>query len=345
MKSARKEAPSTFIEQRRFIRVGDGLFYISILASLTLMITLTRPALQNYRCPHFYLLDTLTYLIDPLLLNAISLLLLAYSVYMCFAHKKDLKQFQRYIWSIAIPGIVVLLAYFLGDELLKHVFVHERPPVEHQLGEPWLTRLVVPHERVGLTSCPSGFVFRQLFILLTCLLLCNQNPSTLVRSRRMDSFITILNQSYARIKSRLQGKEPTHIRPHQRFDTICTTLKLDYEHTAKIAFVNWCIILSQIFIFLFILFSRFYRGAHSLSDIGISLGSATYLFWIFVSILLWKKQVDRRFVPDMEYVSLVYLPLFYFYSMSAVVWICTAFVIISGLSLMYIYPSQFEDAK
>ena len=304
-----------FDERRRCFRVSDPFFYVSILIALCAMVLFTRSACEQYHIPRLSILNSVTFVFDPLFLYAVSCLLLFWQIHAFLTSSKmTTSKFWPIFWAFLSVVALALSGYLVADVLLKPVFQYDRSPISLQLGEPWLIKLFVGSYRTGLDSCPSGFVIRQVFVYLTCLLLLNQNLGTV----------------FSKDKA-------------QKLCELFSVLKI--QQIGRIRLRNLSFFWIQTLILIFVVFSRIYRGTHTFFDVGVSIGSGTYVYWLMVCSFLWFNKVECRFLPDIEYVSLIFIPLCFFYSRSAVVWTVVAALIISFLGIMYIYPNKFPKRR
>jgi hypothetical protein len=356
---------SEYKERRNAIRINPFFFYCSTLFCIFCMVVLTRSDFNFEVLPSFTFLDNLTYLLDPLIVYFVSCILLIIQITLYFYYtninflenKKDIlgisiialfvinyyiiikfseklsylvlivasiiligfqifiitflyrkypEKFTPFLTGLLIVLVLILVSLFI-ELILKPSLHYVRPPLNYQKGESWLIKLLIGEDkREGLTSCPSGFALRQIFIYLTSLILLNQNPGTIFTKKKIEKFYFL-------------------------FKLDSQTLNYFQKHNLTV------LILQSIFL-LYIFFSRVYRGSHTLFDIGVSLGSGVYSYWVLFCAFLKLKGIEIKHIPDIHYVSFVFIPLIFFYSRSAVTWTALSFLIITFLAIMYMVP-------
>jgi len=161
--------------QHYFPEIRPNLFHISFLFSFVIMMGLCLPPLQNLRFPRSNLLDGITYILDPSALQLFSVFLLIYVTYKYF-YKASSNAFLSALMPFIFVGTFLLFGALIEEYIFKSTFQYNRP--ENSMPEPWLTNFMFSHifthaTRKG-TATPSGYAFRQTFILLMFLLLTQQ---------------------------------------------------------------------------------------------------------------------------------------------------------------------------
>jgi len=312
------------IERRNSFRLSYTFFYCSMLIGLFCMVGLTSDIVKDITFPNYVWLDKITYYADPLIILFISCCITAYIAAQYFAYRpKSFKKLKAshpkanrlYLWFffLLITFSIVFFAEFLSD-LLKHAFDYSRLPIGDQKGEPFLMGAITGQLRLGNTACPSGSAIRQLFTLMTFILFLNQNLGTIFQNKM-----------------------------RKRFEN--ESLKIDKLYKLHIR-----LFIVQLLFFLFVCFSRVYRGQHTFFDIGVSLGVGIYVYWLTSTVVLFliikKASIKTKlFMTDISYVSFIFLPLFFFYSRSAIVWTIGSAGIILTLCLIYLLYENDKDKK
>ncbi len=354
----------TLLNRRKALRINEALVYSSILINIVLMAILTAKYFACYKLPEVQWIKQLTSLVDPFLVFLFTCAMLYIQIYNYLsnlpilpnttstankqipkaqgsnaAHPANPNRYKAKLVSniiailvsirnaipykarlhiklLCILSAIVVVGYIVGDKLLKPAFNYTRTPSPEQLGEPWFTCYFTGSIRTGSDSCPSGFIVRQVYIYLSALLFINQNNGTLLTQSAANNFLRV---------ARSYNSPDSIIKPS--------------------TFVNKVFLLLQTLSILYVCFVRIYRGAHTFFDIGVALGTATYSYWILVCLVQWVARVDRKYIPDMHYISLFFIPLCFFYSKDAIKWTYTALTIIIILSVMYIFPNKFNNTN
>jgi len=162
-----------------------GLFRSSVILALVCTMVLSREYFLNLRVPRVPTLDRLTgsLWLDPLAVHlysgilAIVLILIGKYWLRMSEHRGSLLQIVRVAVITTIIFVAILgSAIVLTDYWLKPTFHYDRPSEEYRLPEPPFTEtfndlLNREPEADKPTSAPSGFVLRQLFLMLLLFIL------------------------------------------------------------------------------------------------------------------------------------------------------------------------------
>lgn len=180
--------------------------YASAFAAFLFMVLLTLKPLQG-GLPRVALLDSLTYWVDPLLLQGLSLLyvLIVASHYSHIRWETSYTSWKTYVYPIWVL-LLVLLAVGLEKPVFKASFLYNRPAsmqaepfftaLVRQI--PWISRLLSREEG---TAAPSGFVLRQTLLFLSFLLLAFQKTWGMWRRKTfiMVNILILLFVAFSRV--------------------------------------------------------------------------------------------------------------------------------------------------
>lgn len=132
------------------------LIYFDIFLGLVLMTILSLKQLQGLEIPATQFLDSLTYYLDPLLVQAITCVALLVVAWLVMRNVTSFSLLA--LWLVG--GL--LLATVLEQYILKAAFGYIREASNYT--QPWLVRYVVSPARQ--LSVPSGFTLRQTYLLI-----------------------------------------------------------------------------------------------------------------------------------------------------------------------------------
>jgi hypothetical protein len=101
-----------------------------------------------------------------------------------------------------------------------------------------------------------------------------------------------------------------------------------------------------IFTFFVLAFTRIYRGFHTVFDVAITVGVATYLFWLmFYVIARYLSRVHPAAPKALASTTIINIPLFLFYSQDAHWWIGIFVAVIWILGIVQIMPQKELHAR
>ena len=243
--------------------VSYNVFFFSLVVSTFIMLVFSMPVFHELTFgSQGTFLDTITYIVDPLLLHVLGIACTAILIW----YRVSLKnRWKKFLLSICLPSLLLLFVYGLTELVFKPSFAILRP-AEH-LTAPWLTALIGMGKKGMADSCPSGFVVRQ-------------------------SFLFFLGLSF-----------------YRRYQP---SVKSEAKLIEYVAF------LFLIFSTIFIVFSRVYRGFHSVFDVAVAICVSCYTFWLLFYILgSFVNRLPRNATSGIVAVTFVLLPIFLYYSQDA----------------------------
>jgi hypothetical protein len=141
----------------------EVFFFTMVVSVFTMLVLLVFGSSAHEYATEGTLLDTLTYYADPIFGHLLGVACVAITIWFGTAHLCT-KRTRRLIFCFCMPCLAVLLLYIFGLVVLKPSFAYDRP-AQH-LNVPWLTAIVRADESSIRDSCPSGFVLRQMFLLM-----------------------------------------------------------------------------------------------------------------------------------------------------------------------------------
>lgn len=175
-------------------KLHSTFLYTSLIFSLIIMVILALPNTQNLTLPQTTLWNWITkYPLDPALIQLISVLLLVWVIYR-YLFKISTKKFSGAIYSLLFVISIMLVEVVMERGLFKRSLAYDRLP--GSLSEAFFTNFLVT--LIGLggekgTSAPSGFVLRQMFLILPFLLLSQQEKWKHVFSGRATFLLYFFN--------------------------------------------------------------------------------------------------------------------------------------------------------
>ena len=258
-------------------------------------------------------LNSLTYLIDPLLLHFLGLILYGYLRwrYLALYHPEE-RASVRFVLSLGAPLLLLVVSFALEHTVLKPAFRYPRPGQQLQpLGEPWLTtwiravgRLVLtPLTRLlpiafsqpgsGMQDVPSGFALRQLILFYLTVWIAEQPK----QSRDGKVWLTG------------RGRGIVHV-------------------LNSVALV-------------FVIFSRVYRANHTFFAMTVAAGVATFLFWSFLAVLYSfspkHRERYRSLLSETFAAYLAFAVAFFAYANDVGRWLIFSVVILIMLTTAYMF--------
>jgi hypothetical protein len=294
--------------------------YASLLAGLLGMAALGNKYFHSRQFGRAHALDVATYWLDPFLCQLICMVLVAWLL-VRFWLMRSVPGRRPSLWiqALCLVMIVFVVEIVLETLVLKPTFHYARPP--NPLGEPWLAS-AVRHVQAAFmgrsgnstgsneTSCPSGYALRQFWYLL-------------------------LTFSCLRLR-----RPPTE----QSVEEMCPAETVQVEPMVPLAGQNAWALALLLALSAFVLFSRVYRREHTLFDIGVTMGVASYSYWLVYSVVavVVHGTSHKVVLTDMGAASLLFLPIFFFYSGSAI-WSVAGILVILGILGITAYIVPDED--
>lgn len=156
-----------------FPKVRPNLLYFSLFCSFVLMVFLTFKDFQNITFPRYEVIDSITYYLDAMVLQGLSMLLVAWVIYRYLIVQKESRT-SSFFWTIGILIVMMGTLIILEKYILKPSFLYNR------IEESTETAVVAfVSNMLGLagdkkTACPSGFTLRQVVLFLSFMLLHEQ---------------------------------------------------------------------------------------------------------------------------------------------------------------------------
>ena len=285
-----------------------GYFYASLVVALALMAVVGKGSYQatflvSLRSSN---LTWLTDVLDPLLIQALSLMGVAWVMwrYLSVEHSKEPLLVKLWV-CLFLPVLLLAVSYLFEQTLFKPSFKYYRPTTV-PLGDPWLSEMTshiletVAKTR-GITptpyqDVPSGFVLRQvlLFYLATFFFLQPNFPA-----------LPRLSVRYTRA----------------------------FLWAANILFLFW------------VAFSRVYRANHTIFAEVVGFGLGTFLFWLVISVLYlfspYRGAEHRDVIGELLCISVAFVLLFIYFANDAQRWLYFFFGILIILAVASVIPPSF----
>lgn len=145
--------------------VRYSVFFFSMVVAILVMLLLSLPVFGvpgHGRAAG--ILELVTYYVDPLVVHLCGIACVSFLIW-CGVWDVKARWFHKLGFSLFVPSVTLVLVYFIEEHILKPSFAYPRPP--GCLVSPWLTGLLKIDEPTVADSCPSGFVVRQMFLLMT----------------------------------------------------------------------------------------------------------------------------------------------------------------------------------
>ena len=295
--------------------------YISLITAFLAMIILGR----GYETVYFPSsarqpwLNSLTFILDPMAIQLSLAALIAWLTYRYLSRVTvgaSSRSLQVFFWFVSFSWIILLLAFLTLVEkvALENVFFYEN--IGDPLGEPWLASIV--DEVEGAVST---------FLLS----LSGRHPADLV-SRNLDV-----------------PSGDTMRQVFLFYLTVWITSQRDFLAKARVSSrVRIIVHLANVVALSWVIFSRIYRGEHSVFGVAVGIGVATILFWTLLTGLYtvsprYHSQYRSIFLRDLGGATFVFSFMFYYYSNHAGRWLVYSVVIVSFFLILSVLPPLWKN--
>jgi len=168
-----------------FPLVNRNMLYFSFFSALLLLILLSSKFFQ-YSLPHNIFINRLTYILDPLILQLFSFLLLIILAFK-FIYKPDKNEIAHktsFLYYVLFLFILLFSEIILEFFVLKPSFHFNRPA--KSMEESFFINFLIHNKLIknfisgkNGSSAPSGFTLRQIFIFYSYLILHIQNNKSI----------------------------------------------------------------------------------------------------------------------------------------------------------------------
>ena len=140
------------------------VFFFSVVLAIAGMLILSLPSFKIETIgEEGSALDTITYFVDPLFAHLLGIGAVFVLMWTATTHMYQKKR-TRLAICVGVPLAAFLMIHGFTEVVLKPSFDYDRP-AQH-LESPWLSAMLKVDEPREDNSCPSGFVVRQLFLLM-----------------------------------------------------------------------------------------------------------------------------------------------------------------------------------
>jgi len=294
------------------VKVPDFLFYVTLMSGLLFMGFLCSDSLIKFSFEQSALLNKLTFVLDVSLLQILSALGLIFVIKEYLfgrVSERKLLLSMGSVKRIVIITAILLVAFVLVGEYAS----------EHLILKPIFNKPRADTVKVETLEEPW----------LTSFLLEQIRPSSEGRQLGAPSGYC-LRQWLMTLIFLLYFDKIVRRKTHRKKKILCS-----------IAGYSICA-----FLFLFVAFSRVYRGAHSFFDVGIALGVGTFFFWFFYILPGSLLIRNDKYLRDLLGISLVYFGSFFYFSNSSYRWAYIAFFLYPFLGIFYFLSTHgFQRSK
>ncbi len=156
-----------------FPKVRPNLLYFSLFCSLVLMVFLTFKDFQNITFPRYEVIDFITYYLDALVLQGLSMLLVAWVIYR-YLIVQEVSRTSSFIWTIGILIVMMGILIILEKYIFKPSFLYNRIEESTETAVVAFVARILRLAGDEKTACPSGFTLRQVVLFLSFMLLHEQ---------------------------------------------------------------------------------------------------------------------------------------------------------------------------
>lgn len=156
-----------------FPNVRSNLLYISLFCGFVLMVFLCIKDIQKITFPRSEVIDSITYYLDAMVLQGLSIVLVAWVIYR-YLIVQEVSRTSSFIWTIGILTAMMVTLIILEKYILKPCFLYNRIEESTETAVVAFVSHILGLAEDEKTACPSGFTLRQVVLFLSFMLLHEQ---------------------------------------------------------------------------------------------------------------------------------------------------------------------------
>lgn len=156
-----------------FPKVRPNLLYISLFCGFVLMVILATRDIQKITFPRYEVIDSITYYLDAMVLQGLSMLLVAWVIYR-YLIVQEVSRTSSFFWTIGILIVMMGTLIILEKYVFKPSFLYNRIEESTETAVVAFVANLLGLAGDKKTACPSGFTLRQVVLFLSFMLLHEQ---------------------------------------------------------------------------------------------------------------------------------------------------------------------------
>lgn len=156
-----------------FPKIRPNLLYISLFCSFILMVFLSTKDIQKITFPRYEVIDSITYYLDAIVLQGLSMVLVAWVIYR-YLIVQEVSRTSSFILTIGILTAMMVTIIILEKYIFKPCFLYNRIEESTETAAVAFVANILGLAGDEKTACPSGFTLRQVVLFLSFMLLHEQ---------------------------------------------------------------------------------------------------------------------------------------------------------------------------